>query len=121
MRKRLPYLIGFALILGIEIYIGAFVNDNFIRPYVGDILVTILLCCLGRCIFPEKPLWVPVAVLFFSAAVEYAQLIDIPELDGTVLGIILGSTFDVWDMACYALGCIVFTVAESFIKMRNKH
>lgn len=42
MKKRLPYIIAFVILLVTEIYIGVFVHDKFIRPYVGDVL------CSGR-------------------------------------------------------------------------
>lgn len=116
MRKRLPYLIGFALILSIEIFIGAFVRDDFVRPYVGDILVTVLLCCLGRVLFPDRFSWLPAAVFAFAAVVECVQLIEIPALAGTIWGIILGSTFDLADIVCYGIGCAVFSVGEKQIR-----
>ena len=116
MKKRIPYLISFIVLLIAEVLIGAFVRDEFIRPYVGDVLVTALLCCLFRCVKPEGLPLLPVWVLLFGVLVECAQLIEIPALDGTVWGIILGSTFDIADLVCYAIGCALFAVAEKCIK-----
>ena len=116
MKKRTPYLIGFLVTLALEICIGAFVRDSFIRPYVGDVLVTVLLCSLGRTLFPDRFPWLPAAVLVFAAGVECFQLIDIPALDGTLLGIILGSTFDPADLICYTVGCLLFIIADTFTK-----
>lgn len=116
MKKRLPYIISFFVVLAAEVLIGVFVRDDFIRPYVGDILVTVLLCCLCRCVKPEGMPLLPVWVLLFSVLVECAQLIEIPALDGTLLGIILGSTFDVADLVCYAVGCVLFVGAERYMK-----
>lgn len=116
MRKRLPYLIGFIVILAIEVCIGAFVRDDFVRPYVGDMLVTVLLCCLGRIIFPDQFPWLPAAVFLFSVVVECAQLIEIPALDGTIWAIILGSTFDLADIACYGVGCLVFAIITQILR-----
>lgn len=116
MKKRIAYIISFFTLLIVEIFIGAFVRDEFIRPYVGDVLVTLLLCCLCRCVKPEGMPLLPVWVLLFSVLVECAQLIEIPELDGTLWGIILGSTFDVVDLVCYATGCALFAGAEKCMK-----
>lgn len=116
MKKRLPYLIAFTLLLGIEILIGHFAHDDFIRPYVGDILVTVLLCCLARCILLDGCPWLPTAVFCLAVFVECVQLIDIPVLDGTLWGIILGSTFDLADVFCYALGCASFSIAEHLLQ-----
>ena len=79
MKKRLIYLAAFLILLLAECLIGAFVHDNFIRPYVGDLLVTVLLCCLGRVCFPKAP-WLCPAVLLFSWGVELLQLLDLPRL-----------------------------------------
>ena len=116
MKKRIPYLLGFAGLLIIEVCIGAFVHDDLIRPYVGDLLVTVLLCCLVRVIFPERCFWLPAAVFAFAVAVECVQLIQIPALDGTLLGVILGSTFDWADIVCYGIGCILFASADGVIR-----
>lgn len=116
MKKRLPYLISFFILLIAEVLIGAFVRDELIRPYVGDVLVTVLLCCLCRCVKPEGMPLLPVWVLLFSILVECAQLIEIPALDGTLLGTILGSTFDIADLICYAIGCALFAGADRSMK-----
>ena len=119
MKKRTGYFLTFLALLAVEILIGAFVRDAFIRPYVGDILVTVLLCCLGRTIISRKFSWLPIAVFGFSAIVECAQLIDIPVLKGTLLGIILGSTFDWADILCYGIGCLIFWIAEELLLSRK--
>lgn len=116
MRKRLGYLLAFFILLGVEIYIGVFVRDAFVRPYVGDILVTVLLCCLSRAVFPGLSPASPVFLL--AVAAECLQGLGLTEmlgLEGTVLGVILGSTFDFKDILCYALGCIAFATAERFL------
>ena len=41
MKKRLWYAGVFVLLLGVECLIALYVRDRFIRPYVGDMLVTV--------------------------------------------------------------------------------
>ena len=111
--RRIPYFIAFFAILAIEICIALFVRDDFVRPYVGDVLVTVLLCCLCRAIFPHFPPALP--IFLFAAAVEGLQALHLTEmlgLQGTALGVILGSTFDWKDILCYGLGCLLFAGAE---------
>lgn len=111
--RRAPYIIAFLAILAIEIGIALFVRDAFVRPYVGDILVTVLLCCLCRAIWPRFAPAFP--VFLFATAVEGLQWLELDQLlglDGTALGIILGSTFDWKDILCYGLGCLLFAAAE---------
>ena len=113
MKKRWGYLLAFFTILAVEICIGLFVRDDFVRPYVGDMLVTVLLCCLAKVACPGSRPAAPVFV--FAAAVEGFQWLELTEklgLEGTVLGVILGSTFDWKDLLCYGAGCLAFAVAE---------
>ena len=111
MKKRWGYLIAFFVLLAIEICIALFVRDRFVRPYVGDILVTVLLCCLAKAAVPKVSPALP--VFLFAAAVEGAQWLGLVEklgLQGTAIGIILGATFDWKDIACYGIGCLAFAV-----------
>lgn len=113
MSTRKSYALAFVLLLALEVYIGMFVRDAFIRPYVGDMLVTLLLCCFFKALRPGCRPALP--VLIFAAAVEAAQALQLTELlglEGTLLGVLLGSTFDWHDIACYAVGCLVFAAAE---------
>lgn len=108
-------MIAFLAVLGIEVLIGAFVRDRFIRPYMGDVLVAVLLCCFARCIWPHGARWLPAGVFGFCLMAELAQLMGLTQwlgLEGTVLGILLGATFDWADIVCYLTGCGLFAVAE---------
>lgn len=116
MKKRLPYIAVFLVLLITEIIIGLYVNDNFIRPYIGDVLVTVLLCAGARSVVPEKPKYLALWVFLFSAGVELIQLLNLPRLLGfsnTVLAVIIGTTFDTADIICYFCGCVIFFFAES--------
>ena len=80
--NRLTYLLIFFGLLATEIVIALFVNDAFVRPYVGDMLVTLLLCCLCRVIVPNNVRLLPVYVFIFAAAVEIGQYFDLVALLG---------------------------------------
>lgn len=103
-------------LLAAEICIALFVHDNFIRPYVGDVLVTVLLCCLCRAIFPHfSP---ALSVFLFAVAVEWTQwlgLVEMLGLQGTIFAIILGTSFSWIDILCYGAGCLLFAGAERFL------
>ena len=43
MNKSFFYAICFVVILVVEIIIGIYVRDNFVRPYMGDALVVVLI------------------------------------------------------------------------------
>ena len=114
-RKR-NYLIGFFSLLIIEILIAIFIKDDFIRPYLGDFLVVIMLYCflMGISRFAiYKSLFI---VLVFSFTIEFLQLIDIPKLlqyqPPKPIMIILGNSFSVWDLVAYLLGLISCLIIE---------
>lgn len=111
MRKtRLFYAGLFCLLLITETFIALFVKDNFIRPYVGDALVTLLLCSFLRIFFPKGIPALPAYMFLFAAAVEIGQYFDIVGLLGIqsqFLAILLGRTFSVLDILCYAVGCLL--------------
>ena len=122
MKKRLPYIISFILLFAAEPYIGAFVRDDFIRPYGGDILVTVLLCCLAKIFFPGESRKLPAIIFAFSAAAEFLQLMKLPEklgFSGTAAATVLGTTFDWKDLVCYLLGCILFYAVDRRIIQKS--
>lgn len=123
-KKRVMYAIAFTTLLFIEIFIGMFVKDNFIRPYVGDVLVIILLCCLTRTIFPSKPSFIFQYAILIGIIIEGSQFLHLDQylqVRGTLLGIVLGSTFDLNDLVCYIIGGTLFGLFELLIFMHQKN
>lgn len=108
--KRLIYATIFCVLMIMEICIALFVHDVFVRPYVGDMLVTLLLCCMARVVFPEKMRLLPLFVFLFAACVEVGQYFDLVALlgleDNRFISIALGRTFSLMDIVCYAVGCV---------------
>ena len=120
MKKRLGYAIAFVLLLTVEILIALFVRDDFIRPYGGDILVTVLICAAVRILFPTAIRLLPLWVFLFAAGVEIGQYFDFVTLLGlediAFFRILLGSTFSVADLLCYAAGCVLFLLGEKLLR-----
>ena len=119
--KRILYLLIFCGLLAVEMGIALFVNDAFVRPYVGDMLVALLLCCLCRVIVPDKVRLLPVYVFIFAACVELGQYFDLVALldlaDNRIISIALGRTFSWMDLVCYAVGCAAaFGLDQTIIK-----
>ena len=120
MKKRFGYAIAFLVLLITEILIALFVRDDFIRPYGGDILVTVLICAAVRIVFPTGIRFLPLWVFLFAAGVEIGQYFDFVTLLGlgniAFFRILLGSTFSVADLLCYAAGCGLFWIGEKLIR-----
>ena len=122
--KRLRYFLIFCGLLTIEIAIALFVDDAFVRPYVGDMLVTLLLCCLCRVIVPTNIQLLPVYVFLFAAAVEIGQYFDLVAVlgltDNRIISIALGRTFSWMDIVCYAVGCVAAFLLDQIIIRRSR-
>lgn len=122
--NRLTYLLIFFGLLATEIVIALFVNDAFVRPYVGDMLVTLLICCLCRVIIPANVRLLPVYVFIFAAVVEIGQYFDLVALlglaDNRIISIALGRTFSWMDIACYAVGCVAAFLLDQIIIKKAK-
>ncbi|MEM0980026.1 MAG: DUF2809 domain-containing protein, partial [Cyanobacteria bacterium P01_H01_bin.58] len=57
-------------------------NDAFIRPYVGDVLVVILIYAIVRAFFKAAILPTAIGVLLFAFVVEILQYFKIVEILG---------------------------------------
>lgn len=124
MRKRLFYGLASILLLGIEILIGLYAH-GWVRSYLGDVLVVILIYTIVRTISPDKPSkWfiLPTAILIFSFIVEYLQLwgfCDRFGITNNLLRIIIGTGFSYIDLLSYAAGIIPCYIVE-FIRFRKR-
>lgn len=116
---RKNYLFLTIIIFIIEVLIALFVHDDFIRPYIGDVLVVILIYCFLKIFWNAKPLKVAVAVLAFAFVVEYLQYIHIVERlgleDNQFASIIIGTSFSWWDLVAYWAGGMIVIGVESKI------
>ena len=119
MNRRLLYGIATLLLLGIEILIGLYAG-GWVRAYLGDVLVVILLYTILRTISVNKPSkWfiLPTAILIFSFIVEFLQLwgfCDRFGITNNLLRIIIGTGFSYIDLICYAVGVIPCYIVEFF-------
>ena len=122
MRTKLAFLAVAGVILVAEIYIAVCVKGGFVRHYLGDVLAVILLYALARAIFSVPPSNLPLKIFTFAAALEIAQyfgVVQILGIENKILKIMIGGTFDLTDLLCYAAGCILAGAYEKFEKRRS--
>lgn len=121
---RLKYLIIFILLFAVEILIAVFVHDKLVRPFVGDVIVVMLICAFARTFIPDKIRLLPVFATLFAVAVEGLQYFDFVKLLGLesipVISIALGRTFDIKDIICYITGGVLFFIAETVLRRKNR-
>lgn len=125
MKINIKYLLAFIVFLFIEIIIALFVHDAIIRPYIGDIFVIILIYTFIRAIVPKSIKHLPVYILFFATAIEFAQyfhIVDILHLQNNkIMRTIIGTSFAKLDILCYFVGTLILIVWEHiFIYGNNK-
>ncbi|MXV37639.1 DUF2809 domain-containing protein [Flavobacteriaceae bacterium Ap0902] len=117
------YFVLTIIIFIIEVIIALYVKDDFIRPYVGDVLVVILIYTFVKTFIKAPVLPVAIGVLIFSFVVEFLQLIKIVGLLG--LGhlkwarIIIGTSFSWLDIVTYVVGFILVLIGEKYIFKHN--
>lgn len=108
----------------IEICIAIFVNDSFIRPFIGDVLVVILIYCLVRAFWNIHSSIVAASVLAFSFTIEILQYFNFVNRlslqNNQILAIALGSTFDWKDIMAYAIGIITVLWLENSKNIKVK-
>ena len=123
-KKRTGYALATMGIFVVEVLIALFVRDRFVRPYVGDMLVVVLIYTCVRIILPEKSRLLPLYVFLFAAVVEGLQGIHIIELlglaDNRFFSVLIGTTFDIKDIVCYGAGCVLCGLWEVFLWKKRK-
>ena len=116
MNKRLGYIIATVALLFVEVLIALFVHDNFVRPYIGDVLVVVVIYTFIRIFIPDKCRLLPLYVFIFAAFVEILQLFHLVDLlglgDNRFFRVLIGSVFDFKDIVCYGVGCILLGAYE---------
>lgn len=120
MNKRLMYIFTFIILTAAEVLIALYVHDSFVRPYIGDVLIMGVLYCLIRSFLPDGirllPLWL-FLVGILAEVLQYFNLSYVLSLqDNVFIRILLGSTFDLKDIACYGAGCLIISILEKCTK-----
>ncbi len=118
-QRRWIYGALFLTLAFVEVLIALFVRDAFVRPYLGDVLIVILLCCFIRTLFPKGTQFLALHVFLFASVVEVGQYFNYAAWLGLdsipFFHVLLGSTFSAADLVCYAVGCGVFFAVENVV------
>jgi hypothetical protein len=108
-----------ALIFTIEVLIALFVRDHFVRPYLGDVLVVILIYCFIKSFLRLPVFKVAVFVLVFSFTIEFLQYLEIVEKLGleksAIARIVIGTLFEWIDLLAYMAGTAIILVVEKYL------
>jgi len=123
-KKRIKYSVGFLVLLITEVLIALYIHDDFIRPYIGDVLVVMVLYFFVRIFIPNGVKLMPLYIFIFAAGVEvlqYFRLVEVLGLENNrFLRILIGSVFDVKDIICYGVGCALITTVTGIFRKVKK-
>lgn len=105
---RKNYFVLTVILFLVEVCIALFIKDRFIRPYVGDFLVVILIYCFIRSFFKAPVFKTALDVMVFAFAIEGLQYINLVKILGLqhskLASVVLGNSFSWMDMITYVLG-----------------
>ncbi|UMQ40473.1 DUF2809 domain-containing protein [Chryseobacterium sp. Y16C] len=116
LKFNLKYFLLSVIIFLTEVLIATRLKDIFfVRAYLGDVIVVILLYTLIKSFFSitdnEKLI---LGILIFSCLVEFAQHFNIAEKlgfrPGSIMYIVIGNSFSWIDIVCYAVGCLLLYI-----------
>ena len=86
-------------------------NIFFVRAYLGDVFVVMLMYYFIKAFFDFNPTKLIVGIFIFSCLIEFAQYSHFGELlgfkDNRIVMIMLGNSFSWIDILCYFAGCAV--------------
>lgn len=115
-RTRIAYAATALLLVVIEMAIGAYAEDAFVRPYVGDALAVPLIYACARATTSYTRRALASATLAFAYAIELAQGVQLLRhlhlAEVPWLVFLLGSVFDVGDLYAYTAGFALIGLGE---------
>lgn len=116
---------GFAvLIFCIEVLIALFVKDQFVRPYLGDVLVVMLMYCFFKSFIKLPVLTVAILVLVIAFGVEFLQFLNVVQMlhleQSKMARTVLGTSFSWIDLLTYCIGITIVLLVEKYGLKKNK-
>ena len=109
---NLKYFFLTLLVFLVEVLIATVLKDQFfIRAYLGDVIVVMLLYTLVKSFFITNDTKLILEIFAFSCLIEFAQFFNIADKlgfpEGSLMYIIVGNSFSWIDIICYGVGCLI--------------
>ncbi len=122
MKFNLKYLAAFLILFITEVFIALFVKDKIIRPFIGDVLVVILMYTFIRGISGKPIKGLPIYLFLFAVVVEITQYFHLVDKLGLrnnkFMSTIMGISFDIRDVLCYFIGTVILIVWEKICNLQ---
>ncbi len=127
IKFNIKYFLLTVVLFFIEVLIATKLKHIFfIRAYLGDVIVVMLLYALVKSFVTVNSNQKLISGIFiFSCLVEIAQYFNIAEIlgfrKGSIMYIVVGNSFSWIDILCYAVGCLLlYLVANRVGLSRNE-
>ncbi|WP_114789545.1 DUF2809 domain-containing protein [Niabella yanshanensis] len=121
---RKKYFFSFVLLFVVEVLIALYIHDNFVRPYIGDVFVVILIYCFVKSFIKLPVLPAATGVLVFSFIIETLQYFNIVDRLGLghskLARTVIGTSFAWEDIGAYVAGFIIILLAERSGSIKTK-
>lgn len=101
-----------------EFTIAYFHFNPFIRGFLGDVLVMLLLYSFLKIFIKNNVFNIAISVLGFAFLVELLQFLKLSEIlkiKSKIILTVLGSVFDVWDLVAYFIGFLLILLIEKLL------
>jgi DNA integrity scanning protein DisA with diadenylate cyclase activity len=113
------YFITFVSLLLIEVSIALWSGHPFIRGFIGDVVVVLLLYTFLKSFLSIASEWIATGVLILAFGIEFLQYFKITEIlkiTHPALKVMIGSVFDPCDLLAYTTGFCLILLAELLLK-----
>ena len=118
------YFVLAILLFLAEVLIAYYMHDKIIRPYVGDLLVVILIYCFIKSFVNISVTKAAIFVLLFAYVIELLQYLNMIKFLGLqksrMANIVLGNYFEWIDLVAYTAGIAIVILIEKRIAYLNK-
>ena len=95
----------------VEVLIGKYLNDPFIRPFGGDVLVVVLIYAFLRTFIHTNNRKLALGVLLFACLIEFLQKLNYVAWFGLennkLMCTLMGTSFSVYDLLAYFAGYLI--------------
>lgn len=117
MKNKIPYiLISLFLFILCILIVVLFSSNPFIRGFLGDAVIVMLLYSVTKSVRDFDSLWLCVGVTVFAYLIEFSQYLKIIPLLGfqenLFTRIVFGSVFDPLDLLAYTIGGIMIYILD---------
>jgi hypothetical protein len=113
---RPGYALAAAILFLVEIAIALWIRDGFVRPYGGDILAVILVHLVLRAVTTLRVVPAAIVAFLIGVLVEVGQAVNLLGMlglaDHDVARVVLGTSFSIGDIACYAAGAAIAVLVD---------